>query len=237
MCYNSSCSCRKNCFSNQAVGIRDICNFKVTNNFAKFTNLKLLHSCDEGFEVRPNAKIELINSKIVSQYNLEVIEKPLDLVGEIFPNTGGLPVPKRHPARQKYRLLEMERISNKLGLPIIKQPKFFPPSDPHLPAKFVIASNKMGNKLHFGNECLKYLWSMDKDLSDHKILQEICEKLNLNFEEMKNLALTEEVNIEYQKNSKDAVNNHVFGAPSYVLNNEIFWGQDRLDYLEDALKK
>ena len=139
-------------------------------------------------------------TKIVSQYNLEVIEKPLDLVGEIFPNTGGLPVPKRHPARQKYRLLEMERISNKLGLPIIKQPKFFPPSDPHLPAKFVIASNKMGNKLHFGNECLKYLWSMDKDLSDHKILQEICEKLNLNFEEMKNLALTDEVNIEYQKN-------------------------------------
>ena len=49
---------------------------------------------------------------------------------------------------------------------------------------------------------------------------------------MKNLALTDEVNIEYQKNSKDAVNNHVFGAPSYVLNNEIFWGQDRLDYLE-----
>ena len=41
----------------------------------------------------------------------------------------------------------------------------------------------------------------------------------------------------YQKNSKDAVDNHVFGAPSYVLNNEIFWGQDRLDYLEDALNK
>ena len=114
-------------------------------------------------------------TKIVSKYNLEVIEKPLDLVGEIFPNTGGLPVPKRHPARQKYRLVELERISNKLGLPIIKKPKFFPPKDPHLPAKFVIASNKLGNKLHFGNECLKYLWSMDKDLSDHNTLQEICE--------------------------------------------------------------
>ena len=95
----------------------------------------------------------------------------------------------------------------------------------------------MGNKLHFGNECLKYLWSMDKDISDHTILQEICEKLNLNFEETKNLALTDDVNLEYQKNSKDAVDNDVFGSPSYVLNNEIFWGQDRLDYLEDALKK
>ena len=148
-----------------------------------------------------------------------------------------MPVPKRHPARQKYRLVELERISNKLGLPIIKKPKFFPPKDPHLPAKFVIASNKMGNKLHFGNECLKYLWSMDKDLSDHNTLQEICEKLNLNFEEMMKLALTDDVNLEYQKNSKDAVDNGVFGSPSYVLNNEIFWGQDRLDYLEDALNK
>ena len=148
-----------------------------------------------------------------------------------------MPVPKRHPARQKYRLVELERISNKLGLPINKQPKFFPPKDPHLPAKFVIASNKMGNKLHFGNECLKYLWSMDKDISDHNTLQEICEKLNLNFEEMMKLALTDDVNLEYQKNSKDAVDNGIFGSPSYVLNNEIFWGQDRLDYLEDALNK
>ena len=122
-------------------------------------------------------------------------------------------------------------------MPINKQPKFFPPKDPHLPAKFVIASNKLGNKLHFGNECLKYLWSMDKDLSDHNTLQEICEKLNLNFEEMMKLALTDDVNLEYQKNSKDAVDNGVFGSPSYVLNNEIFWGQDRLDYLEDALNK
>jgi len=175
-------------------------------------------------------------TKLVRKYNVEVIEKPLDLVGNIFPNTGGLPIPKRHPARQKYRLLELIRIANKLGLPINKHPKFFPPKDPHLPAKFVIASNKMGNKLNFGNECLKYLWSLEKDISDYKTLQEICENLSLNFKETKEIALTDDVKLQYEKNSKDAIDNDVFGAPSYVLNNEIFWGQDRLDYLEDALK-
>ena len=82
-------------------------------------------------------------TKLVRKYNVEVIEKPLDLVGNIFPNTGGLPIPKRHPARQKYRLLELIRIANKLGLPINKHPKFFPPKDPHLPAKFLIASNNL----------------------------------------------------------------------------------------------
>ena len=128
-------------------------------------------------------------------------------------------------------------IQNKLGLPINKQPKFFPPKDPHLPARFVIASNKIGNKLNFGNECLKYLWSLEKDISDYKSLQEICENLSLNFNELKEIALTNEVRLEYEKNSNDAIDKDVFGAPSYVLNNEIFWGQDRLEYLEDALKK
>ena len=175
--------------------------------------------------------------KLVTKYDLDVQEKPFDLIGEIFPNTGGLPVPKRHPARQKYILLELDRIANKHGLKINKQPKFFPPKDPHLPAKFAIASNLKGNKLNFGIECQKSLWSLEKDISDHNTLKEICEKLSLNFEEIKEVALSEDVNLKYQKNSKDAVDNDVFGAPTYVFNNEIFWGQDRLDYLEDALNK
>ena len=80
-------------------------------------------------------------------------------------------------------------------------------------------------------------WLLEKDISDFNILQEICEKLSLNFEKIKKLALNDEIKKEYQQNSEDAIKNDVFGAPSYVFNNEIFWGQDRLDYLEEALKK
>ena len=174
---------------------------------------------------------------LVKKYNLEIEEKPVDLVGKIFLNTGGLPVPKRHPSRQKYRLIEIDRIAKKFNVKINKQPKFFPPSDPHLPAKFVIAACKKGDKLRFGKMCLEYIWSLEKDISDYKILEEICEKLKLNFEEIKNLALSDEIDLKYKKNSKDAIDQNVFGAPSYVFENEIFWGQDRLEYLEDAIKK
>ncbi len=174
---------------------------------------------------------------LVKKYNLEIEEKPLDLVGKIFSNTGGLPVPKRHSSRQKYRLIEIDRIAKKFNVKINKQPKFFPPSDPHLPAKFVIAACKKGDKLRFGKTCLEYIWSLEKDISDYKILEEICEKLKLNFEEIKNLALSDEIDLKYKKNSKDAIDQNVFGAPSYVFENEIFWGQDRLEYLEDAIKK
>ena len=174
---------------------------------------------------------------LVKKYNLEIDEKPVDLVGEIFSNTGGLPVPKRHPSRQKYRLIEIDRIAKKFNVKINKQPKFFPPSDLHLPSKFVIAACKKGDKLRFGKMCLEYIWSLEKDISDYKILKEICDKLNLNFEDMKNLALSDEIDLKYKKNSKDAIDQNVFGAPSYVFENEIFWGQDRLEYLEDAIKK
>ena len=173
---------------------------------------------------------------IVEKYNIEVVEKPFDIIGKIFANTGGIPVPKRHPSRQKYRLVEIERIGKKLDIPINPKPQFFPLSDPHLPAKFILASNKLGNKLYFSNICLKYLWSLEKDISDMNILQEICNGLSLNFEEMKKIAYSPEIQIQYEKNSQQAIDSDVFGAPSYVFNGEVFWGQDRLDYLEDSLK-
>ena len=176
-------------------------------------------------------------SSLIKKYNLQVDEKPFDLVGTVFSNTGGLTVSKWHPSRQKYRLIEIDRIAKKFNVPINRQPKFFPPSDPHLPAKFVIAACNQGDKLNFSSTCLEYLWSLEKDISDIKVLEEICEKLNLKFEEIKNSALSDEINDKYKKNSKDAIDQNVFGAPTYVFKNEIFWGQDRLEYLEDAIKK
>ena len=68
------------------------------------------------------------------------------------------------------------------------------------------------------------------------MLEEICEKLNFKFEDIKNFALSDEIDAKYKENSKDAIDQNVFGAPSYVFKNEIFWGQDRLEYLEDAIK-
>ena len=105
-----------------------------------------------------------------------------------------------------------------------------------MPAKFVIAACEKGDKINFGSACLEYLWSLEKDISDYKVLEEICEKFNFKFEEIKNLALSDEIDAKYKKNSKDAIDHNVFGAPTYVFKNEIFWGQDRLDYLEDAIK-
>jgi 2-hydroxychromene-2-carboxylate isomerase len=173
---------------------------------------------------------------IAKKYNAEIIEKPCDLVGGVFAKTGGIPVPQRSPQRQKYRLDEIKRWSEFLKIKINIKPKFFPPKDPHLPAKFTIAANLLDIKVMFGHEILKQLWSEEKDISDIKNIEKISDSFKIDFKELSTLANSEKVSKIYTDNTLEAIRKNVFGAPTYIYNNELFWGQDRLEFLERALK-
>ena len=173
---------------------------------------------------------------IAKKYNAEIVEKPCDLVGGIFAKTGGIPVPQRSSQRQKYRLDEIKRWSEFLNIRINIKPKFFPPKNPHLPAKFTIAANLLGTKVLFGHELLKQLWSEEKDISDEKNIEAVSNNFKINFKELSVLASSEKVSKIYTNNTEEAVEKNVFGAPTYIFNNELFWGQDRLEFLERALK-
>jgi 2-hydroxychromene-2-carboxylate isomerase len=172
---------------------------------------------------------------IAKKYNAEIIEKPCDLVGGIFAKTGGIPVPQRSPQRKKYRLDEIKRWSEFLNIKTNIKPKFFPPKDPHLPAKYTIAANLLGVKVVFGHELLKQLWNEEKDISDIKNIESISDRFKINFKELSELAKTEKVSKIYTDNTEEAIEKNVFGAPTYIFNNNLFWGQDRLEFLERAL--
>ena len=173
---------------------------------------------------------------IAKKYNVEIVEKPCDLVGGIFSKTGGIPVPQRSQQRQKYRLDEIKRWSEFLNIKINIKPKYFPPKDPHLPARFTIAANLLDIKVVFGHEILKQLWSEEKDISDIKNIEKISDSFKIDFKELSTLANSEKVSKIYTDNTLEAIKKNVFGAPTYIYNNELFWGQDRLEFLERALK-
>ena len=173
---------------------------------------------------------------IAKKYNVEIIEKPCDLVGGIFVKTGGIPVPQRSPQRQKYRLDEIKRWSEFLNIKTNIKPKFFPPEDPHLPAKFTIAANLLGTKVVFGHELLKQLWSEEKNISDEKNIEIVSNSFKIDFKELSTLAKSEKVSKIYTDNTEEAVEKNVFGVTTYIFNDELFWGQDRLEFLERALK-
>jgi 2-hydroxychromene-2-carboxylate isomerase len=175
--------------------------------------------------------------EISKKYSAQIIEKPIDLVGKVFVATGGTPVPQRHISRQNYRLLELKRWGEFLNIKINQKPKFFPPKDPHLPALFCLASIDMGINMEFSSKVLEHLWVKENDISNIDTLKLIADDLKISFEELNKLATSDKIKKIYEANTQEAINMNIFGVPSYVYNNEIFWGQDRLELLEYSLKK
>jgi len=94
----------------------------------------------------------------------------------------------------------------------------------------MIAANLLGTKVIFGHELLKQLWSEEKNI------ETISSNLKIDFKELSALAKSEEISKIYKNNTEEAVEKNVFGAPTYIFNNELFWGQDRLEFLERTLK-
>ena len=174
---------------------------------------------------------------IAKTHNAEIVEKPCDLVGGIFLKTGGTPVSQRSTQRQKYRLDELKRWSEFLNIKINIKPKFFPPKDPNTPAKYTIAANLLGVQVIFGHELLKKLWIEEKDISDENNIESTSKKFKIDFNELSSLARSEKVSNIYKDNTEEAIQKNVFGAPTYIFNEELFWGQDRLEFLERAIKK
>ena len=195
--------------------------------------IEYFYSLASPFTYLGSEKFQLIAKK----YNVEIVEKPCDLVGGIFSKTGGVPVPQRSLQRQKYRLDELKRWSEFLNIKINVKPKFFPPTNPHIPATYTIAANLLGVKVFFGHELLKKLWIEEQDISDEKNIEITSKQFKINFKELSSLAKSEKVSKIYADNTEEAIKKNVFGAPTYIFNNELFWGQDRLEFLERALNK
>jgi len=150
--------------------------------------------------------------------------KPVDY-GVIFPQSGGLPLAKRAPQRQAYRLVELKRWSECLGVPIVIQPKFFPVNA--TPAAELICGAPAANRMALAGDLLSALWKDDRDLADPALLAEMGAKHGA----------TTGDKAAFEANTQEALARQVFGAPSYVYRDEIFWGQDRLELLERALSK
>lgn len=164
--------------------------------------------------------------------------RPLDL-GKVFPASGGLPLAKRAPQRQAYRLTELARWSEYLGVPLKPQPTFFPVS-PDAAAKLIVAA-RLGNgvetALELTGAVMRALWADDKNIGDEATLVAIANGCGLDGAQLMKAAQTASVQAEYDRNTDEGMAASVFGSPWYVYEGESFWGQDRLDFLERALSR
>jgi 2-hydroxychromene-2-carboxylate isomerase len=173
---------------------------------------------------------------LAAKYGAPIDFKPADM-SVVFPKTGGLPVKQRSPQRQAYRLLELRRWQKTLGVTLNPEPKFFPVAD-QLAARSVIAAEQTGADVGtLALAIMRACWAEDQNIADSATLAALAGGLGLDGKALLDGAESEAVKEEYVANTQEALNSGVFGVPSYIYKGELFWGQDRLDFLEKALKK
>ena len=163
---------------------------------------------------------------------------PMDLGGKIFPSSGGLPLPKRAPQRQAYRLVELKRFSEWLQLPINLQPKYFPVAGDEAAKLIVAVALKDGDAaaLKLTGAILAAVWVHERNVADEATLTALLDDLSLPAARLED-AHSQAAHERFEANTEQAMAAGVFGAPSYVVDGEIYWGQDRLDFVERRLAR
>jgi 2-hydroxychromene-2-carboxylate isomerase len=163
---------------------------------------------------------------------------PVDLGGKVFPVSGGLPLAKRAPQRQAYRLVELQRFSDYLHAPIVLEPKFFPVNGDDA-ARLIIAVEARHGEfagMHIADAVMRAVWVEQRNIADEATLAQLLKERELPAERLAD-SHSQAVHERYEANTAAAIDAGVFGAPSYVVDGEIFWGQDRLDFLQRRLAR
>lgn len=154
---------------------------------------------------------------------------------ELFEANGGLPLGKRAPARQRYRLVELQRWREERGLPLNLAPKFFP-VDIALADRCAIALAEAGDDPSAYIEAgFRALWSQDRDLADAHVVAGLLTEQGFDADAVMRRAGDDAIDALYAANTRDAIAADLPGLPGYVLDGEPFWGQDRVDALRRAL--
>ena len=172
---------------------------------------------------------------LVSQHGVTVRYRPVDL-GEVFPHTGGLPLPKRHPARQRYRILELQRWREARGIPLKLHPKHWPFPVATANRTIVAIAEAGADPGRYTRRAFEGVWVKDEDLAQDATLIALLNECGHDGAAMLAAARSDTVGALYAGYAQEAVDANVIGSPCYVLDGEVFWGQDRLALLDSALK-
>jgi 2-hydroxychromene-2-carboxylate isomerase len=175
---------------------------------------------------------------LAMRFEIDIVARPIDLP-RVFRSSGGLPLAERPIQRRAYRLTELARFSRHLNIPLNPEPRHFPVSG-DLAAKLLIATERAHgvacamNLLHrIGRAC----WWEQENIADGETLERLAADAKLDGRALMCDAGTPEIEALFNSYTDEAVEDKVFGTPTYVFNGEMFWGQDRLSFLEQALQE
>jgi 2-hydroxychromene-2-carboxylate isomerase len=162
--------------------------------------------------------------------------RPVDLP-KVYARTGGILLSQRAKQRQDYRIAELKRWRDRLGIPCNVAPPFFP-TDQGPSSRLIIAAKRAGFRLGpLTLAIMRAVWAEDRDVADEAVLREIAAPHVPEIGSLLADAHTAEVAAEYARYTEQAPADGVFGSPFYLFDGDVFWGQDRLDFLTEAVER
>ncbi|WP_375458933.1 2-hydroxychromene-2-carboxylate isomerase [uncultured Enterovirga sp.] len=173
---------------------------------------------------------------MAAKHGVDIDYRPVDLP-TIYAQTGGILLGQRSQQRQDYRMAELRRWKARLGDPIVLEPRFFP-TDHHPSSRLVAAAKLAGLPVaELSYAVMRAMWVEDRDISDRAVLREVGAGLVPDIDALLAASDRPDVQAEYARYTAEAPGDGVFGSPFYLYDGDILWGQDRLDFLEEALER
>jgi 2-hydroxychromene-2-carboxylate isomerase len=170
---------------------------------------------------------------IAEKHQARLVLRPI----RVIEANGGIPLRTRPDARQHYHAVELARWSRHLGIPLNLEPRFYPCRTIETAAQAVITVQRAGlDPREFSFAVQRALWAEERDIADLATLREIA-AATLGEAAASRIQdpASPEAREEWQANLVEAERIGIFGTPTYVVNGELFWGQDRLDFVDRAL--
>lgn len=175
---------------------------------------------------------------IAARHNCRIVHRPVDLL-PVVEATSGQPFGYRSEAHRQYFYdREIERWAEYRDAPLINHRPTWHDEPLALPNGFVIAAIEAGHDVNrLVHEILKAHWLDDANHADPAVLSRIAISVGIDPAPLVERAVSPEIKALHAGNTKEAIERHVFGSPTYFLNGDMFYGQDRLELLERALEK
>lgn len=174
--------------------------------------------------------------QVIAETGAMPVYRPIDVL-QLFRDTGGTPLGQLHPSRQAYRSRERDRWAALLGMPVNAKPRFHP-ADESLAARMVIALDALDRAAVWplAQGILAAVWARDLDIADPATLLRLAAEQGLDGEALLAQALEPRTQQIFESNTAEAIDAGVFGVPSFVVEGDLFFGQDRLDFVQRALQ-
>jgi 2-hydroxychromene-2-carboxylate isomerase len=170
------------------------------------------------------------------QYRVPIDYRPVDLP-KVYARTGGILLGQRSSQRQDYRIAELKRWRERLGIPLNIEPKYFP-VDQDPTSRLIIAAKRAGLPVgDLTNAIMRAMWAEEKNIADESALREIGAPHVPDIDALLLASKTPSVQAEYEGYTEHAPSDGVFGSPFYLYDGDIYWGQDRLDFLAEAVAR